>query len=88
MYAKQAPTNAYYRSMRGSLFGYTPYLFLLKTSTFGLVCGVGTACALANLDFLQAAVLVIMTVMFAFGYGTANSTVGGIIVVEHGYTLL
>ncbi len=88
MYAKQAPTNAYHCSMRGSLFGYTPYLFLLKTSTFGIICGIGAAFALAYLDLLQAAVLVIMAVMFAFGNGTADGTVGGIIVVEHGYTLL
>ena len=88
MYAKQAPANAYHCSMRGSLFGHTPYLFLLKTSTFGLVCGIGAATAFTYLDLLQGAVLVIMTVMFTFGNSAANGTVCGIVVVEHGYTLL
>jgi hypothetical protein len=74
--------------MRGSLFGHTPYLFFLKTSTFGLICGVGATSAFAYLDLLQGTVLIIMAVMFAFGNGAANGTIGGFIVVEHGYTLL
>ena len=87
MYAKQAPTNAYYRSMRGSLFGYTPYLFLLKTSTFCVFCSIGTAFTFSYLDLLQGAVLIVMAMMFTFGNGAADGTIAGII-VEHGYNLL
>ena len=88
MCAKQAPANAYHCSMRGSLFGHTSYLFLLKTCTFGLICGVGATSAFAYLDLLQGAVLIIMAVMFAFGNSAANGAIAGIVVVKHGYTLL
>ena len=73
--------------MRGSLFGYTPYLFLLKTSTFRIICSVGAAFAFAYLNLLQGAGLIIFAVVFAFGNGAADGTIAGII-VEHGYNLL
>ena len=65
-----------------------PYLFLLKTSTFSIVCGIGAAFTFAYLDLLQGAVLVVMAMMFTFGNGAADGTIAGIVVVEHGYTLL
>ncbi len=65
-----------------------PYLFLLKTSTFSIICGIGAAFALAHLDLLQGAVLIVIAMMFTFGNSAADGTIAGIVVVEHGYTLL
>ena len=68
--------------------GYMLYLFLFKTSTFGIIGSVSAAFTFAYLDLLQGAVRIVFAVVFAFGYGAANGTVGSIVVVKHGYTLL
>ena len=64
-----------------------PYLFLRKTSTFRIICGVGAAFAFAYLNLLQGAVLIVIAMMFTFGNSAADGTIAGII-VEHGYNLL
>ena len=66
-----------------------PYLFLLKTSTFSIVCGIGAAFTFAYLDLLQGAVLIIFAVVFAFGNGAADGMICGVVVKNgHGEVLL
>lgn len=64
------------------------YLFLLKAGALGAFTGGCVSFALAYLDLLQGAVLVIFAVIFTFVYGAADGAVGGRIVVKHGFNLL